>query len=111
LEDMIIDACQWHVEAEAPQYRRRALEHFRDRYTVLLDFLRSEGLLSGTLALPPTDWMKFEFRQSHLTAEGYELVKVCHGTWNPSFGQGHTQRHLIQWKRKLKELRSTIDAA
>ena len=50
--------------------------------------------------------MAFQFRQSDLTEEGYELVRICHGTWNPAFGQGKTQRHLVQWKKKLAVLRS-----
>ena len=106
MEDLLIDACRWHVNAEAPEYKQRALDDFRDRYTVLLQFLRSEGLLRDhTLGEGAVDWIAFEFRRSHLTVEGYELVRRCHPTWEPSFGQGHTQRHLVQWRRKLKQLR------
>ncbi len=104
--DLLIDACRWHIEAEAAPYKQRALDHFRDRYTVLLDFLRSEGLLANSsLGQDTPDWLGFELRQSHLTEEGFALVKQCHGTWNPAFGQGHTQRHLVQWRRKLSRLR------
>lgn len=107
MEDMIIDACRWHVEPESPPYRQRALDHFRERYTVLLAFMRSENLLTDqTLGLGVTDWMRFELRRSHLTPEGDELVRACHGTWNPSFGQGSTQRHLVQWRKNLKRLRA-----
>src|SRR4051794_4667285 len=42
--DLVIDACPWHVDAEAAPYKQRALDHFRDRYTVLLDFLRARGV-------------------------------------------------------------------
>lgn len=107
LKDLLIDACRWHVDAEAAPYKQRAHDHFRDRYTVLLDFLRSEGLLAdATLGQDVADWSGFEFRQSHLTVKGIALVKLCHGTWNPAFGQGHTQRHLVQWRRKLAALRA-----
>ena len=106
VSDLVIDACRWHVEAEAAPYRQRALDHFRDRYTVLLDFLRAEGLLADpSVGQDVSDWPGFELRRSHLTDEGYELVRQCHGTWSPAFGQGHTQRHLAQWRRKLARLR------
>jgi len=107
MPDIILDACRWHVDPEAPRYKQRALDHFRDRYTVLLDFLRSEGLLTdASLGLEVSDWLVFEFRESHLAATGLELVKLCHGTWNPAFGQGQTQRHLAKWRRELAKLRS-----
>ena len=95
VEDLVIAACRWHVEAEAGPYKQRALDHFRERYTVLLDFLRAEGLLADpSVGQDVADWLGFQFRRSHLTDEGYELVRQCHGTRNPAFGQGHTQRHL-----------------
>ena len=107
MEDLVIDACKWHVDAESPPYKQRALEHFRDRYTVLLEFLRSEALLADPgLEASAIDWPGFEFRQSHLTDEGLALVKLCHGTWSPAFGQANNQRHLTQWKRKLAQLRA-----
>ncbi len=107
VEDLVIDACKWHVDSEGTQYKDRALGHFCDQYIVLLDFLRSEGLLRDpTFGQGVSDWMNFEFRKSHLTDEGFALVKLCHGSWNPSFGQGHTKRHLVQWRRKLEALRS-----
>ena len=102
MNDLVIDACRWHVDSEAEPYKQRALDHFRERYTVLFDFLRAEGLLAdSSVGQEVANWLGFEFRQSHLTAEGFALVKLCHGTWNPAFGQGHLQRHLIQWRRKL----------
>lgn len=108
MDDFTIDACRWHVDPEAPPYKRRALQHFRDRYTVLLDFLRDEGLLADpSLGRDVTDWSTFEFRASHLTDEGMALVRLCHGTWSPAFGQGHTKRHLVQWRRKLRSVRGT----
>ncbi len=110
MNDMVIDACRWHVDAESAPYKQRSLDDFRDRYTVLLDFLRAEGLLANQcVGQEVSDWLAFEFRQSHLTAEGWELVKLCHGNWNPAFGQGHTQRHLIQWRRKLAGLRGRAE--
>jgi hypothetical protein len=106
LKDLVIDSCHWHVDAEAAPYKQRALDHFRDRYTMLLDFLRAEGLLADpSVGQDVSDWLSFEFRQSHLTEEGFALVKLCHSRWNPAFGEGHTQRHLIQWRRKLAGLR------
>jgi hypothetical protein len=110
VKDLVIDACRWHVDAEAKPYEQRTLDHFRDRYTVLLDFLRAERLLAdSSLGQDVQDWLGFEFRQSHLTAEGFALVKLCHGTWNPAFGQGHTQRHLTQWRRTLAALRASAE--
>jgi hypothetical protein len=106
-DDLVIDACSWHVSSEAAEYRQRALDHFRDRYTALLAFLRSEGLLADPKwALEVGDWLAFQLRRSNLTDEGYELVKLCHPNWNPSFGQGRTGRHLVQWRKKLALLRS-----
>jgi hypothetical protein len=106
MEDYRIDACRWHVDREAPQYKQRGLQHFRDRYTVLLDFLREEGLLRNpALGQEVADWLAFELWASDLTEEGLALFKVCHGNWNPAFGQGHTQKHLVQWRRKLAKLR------
>src|SRR5262245_8416758 len=103
----LIDACRRHVDAEAAPSKKQALDHFRERYTVLLDFLRSEGLLAdSTLGKDLSDWTAFEFRKSHLTKEGYELVRRCHGKWRPAYGQGHTQRHLIQWRRELAQRRA-----
>jgi hypothetical protein len=73
---------------------------------VLLYFLWDQGLLADpSLGHDVPDWLVFEFRASHLTEEGLALVKLCHGSWNPAFGQGHTQRHLVQWRRKLARLR------
>ena len=94
------------MDREAPEFKQRAFEHFRDRYSVLLTFLASEGLLTDPIVPSNTEWATFEFHQSQLTEEGFALVKLCHGTWSPAFGQAHTQRHLVQWKRKLAELRS-----
>ena len=106
MKDFVVDACRWHVDAEEAPYKQRALDHFRDCYTVLLDFLRGESLLADpSLGQNVADWFAFEFRASHLTDEGLALVKLCHGTWNPAFGQAHTQRHLVQWRRKLARLR------
>lgn len=106
MNDLVIDACRWHVDAEAASFKQRALDHFRDRYTVLLDFLRSESLLADpSVGHEVSDWLKFKLSRSHLTDEGYKLVRQCHGTWNPAFGQGHTKRHLIQWQRRLARLR------
>jgi hypothetical protein len=107
MEDFRIDACRWHVDREAPQYRASALDHFRDRYTVLLDFLREEGLLRDpAFGKDVADWLAFELWVSDLTDEGLALCKLCHSKWNPSFGQGHTQKHLVQWRRRLAELRA-----
>ncbi len=107
MQDHVIDACRWHVEAEAPEYRARALEHFRDRYTVLLDFLRTEGLLRDPLFGQRVDnWSAFTIRASDLTDEGLELFRICHGRWDVAFGQARTQRHLTAWKRRLAELRA-----
>jgi hypothetical protein len=105
-KDLLIDACKWHVDAETDAYKQRALDHFRERYSVLLDFLREEGLLADpSLGHDVEDWLKFEFRESQLTEEGCELVRQCHGEWKPGFGQGSSRRHLIQWRQKLGELR------
>jgi hypothetical protein len=105
---LLIDACRWHVDAEAPPYKERALEHFRDRYTVLLKFLRAEGLLRDPdFGESVSDWAAFELHERDLTPEGWALVRACHGKWNCAFGQGHTSRHLVQWKRRLKELRAS----
>lgn len=102
----MIDACRWHVDAEGRAYKRRALEHFRDRYAVLLEFLRDEGLLADpSLGREVSDWPSFELRRSHLTDEGYELVRLCLGKWNPGFGQGASRRHLTRWRRELAGLR------
>ena len=107
MKDLVVDACRWHVEAESPPYKQRALEHFRDKYMVLLNFLRTNDLLRDpTLGQNVNDWLAFEFRQSHLTDEGFALVKLSHGNWSSAFGQAHTQRHLVSWKRRLAELRS-----
>lgn len=104
--NFVLDACRWHVDAEAHRYKKRALDHFRDRYTVLLSFFREEGLLADDdLWTNVPDWYHFELRRRDLTAEGNALFKLCTGTWNPAFGQGHTKRHLVQWKRRLNELR------
>ncbi len=106
-DDLVIDACAWHVRAEAPEYQQQALDDFRDRYTVLLELLRSEGLLADPAwAREVDDWPAFQLRRSDLTDEGFELVRLCHPTWNPSSGQGRTARHLVQWKKKLALLRS-----
>lgn len=74
---------------------------------VLLDFLRAVGLLADPSAGQDiSDRLGFELRRSHLADEGYELVRQCHGTWSPAFGQEHTQRHLAQGRRKLARLRA-----
>ena len=109
MSDLIIDSCHWHVDAEAPPYKQRAQDHFRDRYIVLIDFLRENDLLiDSTFGQKIDDWPSFEIRQSHLTEEGLKLFKLCIGTWSPAFGQANTKRHLVQWKRKLAELRSSV---
>jgi hypothetical protein len=106
MEDFRIDACRWHVQAESPEYKQRAIDHFRDRYTVLLDFLRANGLLCDPLfGSHVDDWMEFEIHASDLTDEGLALFRACHDKWSPAFGQGHTQRHLAQWQRALSKLR------
>jgi hypothetical protein len=106
MEDHVIDACRWHVEAEALTNRPRALDHFRDRYTVLLDFLRAEGLLRDpAFGQDVRDWPRFEIRTSDLIEEGLALFRACHGKWSPAFGQARSQRHLVQWRRRLAELR------
>jgi hypothetical protein len=52
-----------------------------------------------------SDWSKFVIKKSDLTEKGFELFKLCHGHWNVAYGQEHTNRHLVQWKRSLKELK------
>jgi hypothetical protein len=107
MSDRTLDACRWHVEPEAHPYKQRALDHFVDRYGVLLAFFRNEGLVRDpTFGTAVTDWMAFELKESDLTDEGLALFSRCTGTWNPSFGQGRTQRHLVQWKKKLARLRA-----
>jgi len=104
--DEVLDACRWHVERESHRYKQRALDHFRDRYQVLLAFLAANGLLSNPEKLLPVDnWLAFELRVRDLTPEGNELFRRCCDSWEPAFGQGHTQRHLVQWKRRLAEMR------
>jgi hypothetical protein len=106
MEDYRIDACRWHVQAEAPEYRQRALDHFRDRYTVLLDFLREHDLLRDpSFGTDVGDWLAFEIHASDLTGEGLALFRACHGKWNPAFGQGNTRRHLVRWESQLAQLR------
>lgn len=108
MKDQIIDSCKWHVEREAPEYKERSLNHFKDRWTTLLDWMRQEGLLTNPrFGLDVENWMAFEVYQSNFTNEGYELIKSCIGTWNPSFGNGLNQRHLTQWKKKLLKLRGS----
>jgi hypothetical protein len=102
-----IDACRWHVDAEAAPYKMRALEHFRDRYLVLLAFLRAEGLLQDpAFGSEVQDWLRFELHDGDLTLEGQALVRLCHARWTCAFGHANTQRHLVQWKRRLKEMRA-----
>lgn len=105
MEDYMIDACKWHIDRESKEYKARALEHFQNRYGVLLRFLKAEGLLSNEQLLPVEDWDVFELFASDLTDEGLELFRRCHGKWNPSFEHAHTERHLVQWRRRLAELR------
>ena len=52
-------------------------------------------------------WADFEILASDLTPETLELFRACHRKWNPAFGQGHTQRHLVQWNRRLAEMFSS----
>ncbi len=105
---LVLDACRWHVEPEAPAFRQRALEHFQARYEVLLGFLLGESLLSDPDVANVSDWPNFELLASDLTDEGLTLFRRCHAGWNPAFEQAHTQRHLIQWKRRLKEIRTNV---
>ena len=106
MEDFIIDACCWHVEAEAPRHKQRAIAHFRDCYTVLLAFFREEGLLSDPeFGLRAHHWSDFEIRRSDLTREGYALFQSCHPGWHPVAGQEVTKRHLTSWKARLSKMR------
>lgn len=106
MDDFVIDACRWHVDCESKKRRQGALDHFRECYGVLLPFLREEDLLSDPkFGVDVNDWYSFEIRKSDLTDEGFKLFRLCHGSWNPSLGQGNTQRHLVQWRRKLASLR------
>ncbi len=104
-DEFVIDACRWHVDAEAPAFKQRALEHFQARYKVLLRFLVEEGLLKDPRVENVVDWKDFELRASQLTPDGLALLRACHHKWNPAFGHGHTHRHLTQWKRRLREFR------
>jgi hypothetical protein len=106
MEDFVIDACCWYVDAAAPESKRRALEHFRDCYTVLLDFLREQSLLRDPdFGRHIHHWINFEIRKSDLTEEGLELFKRCHRNWGPAFGEDHTKPHLVQWRRRLSKMR------
>ncbi len=97
MDDLVIDACSWHVDRESRKYKQRALDHFRECYTVLLDWMRGEKLLRNpSSGQDVSDWMQFEFRKSDLTEDGWELVRRCHGNWNPAYGHGNTRRHLIR---------------
>ena len=107
VKNYTISCCRWVVDCEAPQYKQRALDHYRDCWTVLLDFLRSENLLKDpTLGSSVSDWLEFKIQASDVTNEGIALMQLCLGTWNPAYGQGRTQRHLVQWKKKLAKLRN-----
>lgn len=106
MKEFTISACRWHVDCEAQKYKQRALDHYRDCWIVLLTFLRSEGLLRNQdFAINVPDWLEFRITTEDVTDEGLALMKQCLSSWNPAYGQGHTQRHLVQWKRKLKGIR------
>ncbi len=106
MEDFIIDACCWHVEAEAPAHKQRAISHFRDCYTVLLAFFREEGLLRNPeFGLHAHHWSDFEIRRSDLTSEGYALFQSCSRSWHPAVGEEVTRRHLTPWKTRLSRMR------
>ncbi|MDH3520607.1 MAG: hypothetical protein OEM49_09140 [Myxococcales bacterium] len=106
MEDFVIDACCWHVEAEDPRFKKRALEHFRARYTILLEFYREQQLLRDPeFGLHVHHWSDFEIRKSDLTPEGFELFNWCLRKWNPAFGEAHTDQHLTPWKRRLSRMR------
>ncbi len=105
-KEFTIDACRWHVDGEPPEYKQRAFDHFRDRYTVLLEFLRENDLLADPeFGLSVKDWYQFEIHTTDLTPEGLALFRLSFDSWGAAFGQGHTKRHLVQWKRRLKEMR------
>ena len=72
-----------------------------------MTFLRAEGLLvDPAFGEHVADWLAFTLRTRDLTEEGKALAKLCHGSWAAAFGQADTQRHLVQWKRKLTLLRA-----
>ena len=100
-----IDACRWHVDCEAAEYKKRALDHFQDCYSVLLEFLRDEGLtVDPRFGAEVKDWYEFEIHTTDMTSEGLALVKLC-SSWSPSYGNGKSKRHLVQWRKKLVGLR------
>jgi len=106
MEDYVIDASCWHVEAAAPELKQQALEHFRDRYTVLLKFFQEEGLLNDAdFGRRVQSWGNFEIRRSDLTEEGLELFKWCRRRWNPAVGATHTESQLGKWKSRLSKMR------
>lgn len=106
MEDFIIEACCWHVEAEAPEHKQRAILHFRNCYTLLLAFFREEGLLRDPqFGLRAQHWSDFEIRRSDLTAEGYRLFQSCSQSWHPAVGEKLTPRHLTPWKARLSKMR------
>lgn len=109
MDEFVITKGAWFVDAEAPEFRDRELAHFRGSHEVLLAFLRQEGLLQNPrFGEVVEDWYNFEIRTSDLTDEGLELFKLCHHKWAPAYGQENTKRHLVQWKRRLKEMRDAV---
>lgn len=105
MEDFILDACCWHVEAETRENKQRAIAHFRDSYTVLLAFLRGEGLLRDPAFGLRAHWSDFEIRRSDLTNEGYALFQSCHAHWHPAVGEEKGARHLTPWRTRLSKMR------
>ena len=103
----VLTACIWSVDPESQEYKQRALDHYKDCHSVLLEFLRSERLtVDPSFGKNVQDWISFELHTSDLTEEGLELFKLC-SSWSPSYGNGKSKRHLVQWRKKLDVLRKS----
>jgi len=105
-EDFVIDASCWHVRAGAPARKQQALEHFRNRYIVLLEFFREEGLLADAgFGLRVQNWSDFEIRRSDLTEEGYEFFMWCLQDFGSAADGKPESSQLARWKAHLSRVR------
>lgn len=106
-EDYVLTDIEWFIKymASFDMSRAQATERYQAMYSPLIEFMRSNGLLSNP-DYKVEDWSKFVLMNSDLTEEGGNLYGLCEGRWLRSIDRGKKNlSDMRMWEKELKKMR------
>jgi hypothetical protein len=86
MEDFVVDKVSWHTAVKG---NPETLEHIRDRFWEVIQFLQIQKLAVRHLASSIDDINnEFEIRRSDLTELGFKLVQAAYDKWLRKLDKG-----------------------